>query len=292
MRTNTPFHLDNNDAYARWREEKLFGYPKRADELIVEIADPQRLSHAEKLALRTSIDKTNMAVFACPRPFADHASLQALAAQFGLQQLDNHLCTDEDGISNLSVSQSGHKKHYIPYTNHKINWHTDGYYNPLDRQVRGMGLYCVQQAAQGGGNRVLDHELAYLYLRDANPDFIQALSQADAMTIPANDVEGEILRQATVGPVFSTDDNGALHMRYTARKRNIIWKDDATTASAVAFLEDLFSRNEHPIFSLRLEAGQGLLCNNVLHYREAFEDDPEHGIQRLYFRARYYNRIQ
>ena len=65
-----------------------------------------------------------------------------------------------------------------------IKWHTDGYYNPPERQVRSFVLHCVHSAAQGGENRLLDHEIAYLMLRDENADFIRALSTADAMTIP------------------------------------------------------------------------------------------------------------
>ncbi|QFY89766.1 TauD/TfdA family dioxygenase [Magnetovirga frankeli] len=292
MHSQHPFDLTNESAYGRWRDDKLRQAPQRAEELIVEIQDPAQLTPAEQGQMRQAIQRANMVLFACQRPFTDHASLSALSAQFGLKRLDNHLCTDEDGISNLQVSDQGHKRHYIPYTNRKINWHTDGYYNPLDKQIHGLALYCAQQAAEGGGNKVLDHELAYIRLRDANPDFIRALSQPDAMGIPANDVEGEVLRQATFGPVFSVDaSSGTLHMRYTARKRNIIWPDDATTQAALTELDDLFSEDAPPIFSVRLEPGQGLLCNNLLHYRDAFTDDPQRGQTRLYFRARYYDRI-
>lgn len=293
MHQASPFDLDNPSLYRQWRAEKLRNYPQHTDELIVPVEDPHALSRAELDAIKQRLAKTNMVVFSCRTPFSDHASLHALTAQLRLHRLDNHLCTDEDGISDLQVSDQGHKKHYIPYTNRQINWHTDGYYNPLDKQIHGMALYCVQQAAEGGGNRVLDHEIAYIYLRDENPEFVRALSQADVMTIPANDVEGSVLRQETSGPVFSVDPaNGTLHMRYTARKRNIVWRDDPITQQAVAFLEALFSAQTPPIFCLRLGAGQGLLCNNVLHYRDSFSDDPARGIRRLYFRARYYDRIQ
>ena len=41
--------------------------------------------------------------------------------------------------------------------------------------------------------------------------------------------------------------------------------------------------------SFRLEAGMGIVCNNVLHERDAFSDSAEH--RRLVFRARYHDRI-
>jgi hypothetical protein len=41
-----------------------------------------------------------------------------------------------------------------------------------------------------------------------------------------------------------------------------------------------------------LRAGQGIICNNVLHKREAFADDAAAGQQRLLYRARYHERIR
>jgi hypothetical protein len=78
-------------------------------------------------------------------------------------------------------------------------------------------------------------------------------------------------------------------MRYTARTRSIAWKQDATTLAAVAALEKLLASDLPHIHGLRLEPGMGLLCNNVLHDRAAFEDDTT--APRLLFRARYHDRI-
>ena len=76
-------------------------------------------------------------------------------------------------------------------------------------------------------------------------------------------------------------------MRYSARKRNIEWKDDASVLAAVASLERMF---QQPDWILRggLTAGEGLLCNNVLHNRDAFIDDVN--APRLLYRLRYYER--
>ena len=38
-----------------------------------------------------------------------------------------------------------------------------------------MLLHCVRDAAEGGVNRFLDHDIAYILLRDAIPTFIAAL---------------------------------------------------------------------------------------------------------------------
>jgi hypothetical protein len=148
----------------------------------------------------------------------------------------------------------------------------------------------VQNAAEGGENQLLDHEMVYLQLRDENPAHIRALMAEDVMIIPpGKDGEGEE-RGASVGPVFSVQKDGSLHMRYTARKRNIEWKQDAATQAALTALERLLTDNPY-IIRATLMPGMGLLCNNVLHTRDGFRDSPEQP-PRLLYRARYFERIR
>jgi hypothetical protein len=78
-------------------------------------------------------------------------------------------------------------------------------------------------------------------------------------------------------------------MRYTARTRSIAWKQDEATRAAVAQLERLLDSDLPHVFHTRLKPGMGLLCNNVLHDRAAFTDDPAQ--PRLLFRARYLDRL-
>jgi len=54
-------------------------------------------------------------------------------------------------------------------------------------------------------------------------------------------------------------------------------------------LERLLDSDMPHIHRLRMENGTGLLCNNVLHDRSAFTDDPQQ--PRLLYRARYLDRI-
>ena len=153
-----------------------------------------------------------------------------------------------------------------------------------------MVLHCVRNASHGGENQLMDHEMAYLLLRDEDPQHIRALMQPDAMTIPERVDEKDGVRPAQSGPVFSLDAHGNLHMRYTARTRSIAWKQDAATKAAVAALENLLASDTQHIFKGRLEPGMGLLCNNVLHDRSAFNDNPTH-FPRMLYRARYLDRI-
>jgi alpha-ketoglutarate-dependent taurine dioxygenase len=127
-------------------------------------------------------------------------------------------------------------------------------------------------------------------MRDENPDYVRALMQPDAMTIPARVEEGGVARPDAVGPVFSVHpESGDLHMRYTARTRSIVWKQDDLTLAAVAFLEKLLASDLPFIYRGRLEPGMGLVSNNVLHDRAGFNDSPDK--KRLLYRARYYDRI-
>jgi alpha-ketoglutarate-dependent taurine dioxygenase len=218
--------------------------------------------------------------------------VEDLGRQFGLCRLDVNLYADDDGISALQVVGEKRQFEYIPYSNKAISWHTDGYYNTAERRVRGMVLHCVSPAAAGGENALLDHEMIYLQLRDLNPDYIAALMHPEVMTIPANVEGGVEIRPAQSGPVFSVDpEDGHLHMRYTARTRSIEWRQDALTQEAVHCLEALLAAESDYIFHYRLQAGQGIICNNVLHNRTAFTDDESTGQKRLFYRARYYDRV-
>ena len=284
-----PFDLDRPRDYALWRERKLAQHPTRLQDLIVEIQDPRHLSAAEADAILDRCRRSNMAIYAsrCGGE-ADKDIPRLLGAQLGLIRLDHNMGADEDAISSLTVQPDALHRGYIPYSNRPITWHTDGYYNSPHRQIYAMLLHCVQPAAVGGENHLLDHEIAYILTRDENPDYVRALMHPQAMSIPANVVDGKELRPDQSGPVFSVHPDGHLHMRYTDRTRSIRWRNHPLTAKAVAHLKDILHRKTIWHLSARLDAGWGLVSNNTLHTRTAFEDG-EH--PRLLYRARYYDRI-
>ncbi|MCP5279900.1 MAG: TauD/TfdA family dioxygenase [Thiobacillus sp.] len=301
---DSPFHPDNGEAYASWRAAKLAHYPTDPSDLVVHVADPARLSDSEYEALWRCIAKTNMVVYATPDGEKEDKSIPRLIAeQFGLSHLDANWLSDEDGISSLTPrddgtsevmerkpgTDPGKRGDYIPYTHHRIRWHTDGYYNPPERRIYAMGLHCVRQADAGGENDLYDHELAFIALRDANPDHIRALMAEDAMTIPARVDDMGVARGDETGPAMLVD-RGQLHLRYTARTKSIGWKQDTDTQAALAALEDLLGSKPFGAYTLRLEPGMGVLCNNVLHTRAGFSDRPEH--RRLLYRARYHDHLR
>jgi len=288
---NNPFDLNQPDAYRRWRDGKLANQPRQASNLIVDVADPRTLKEGERQALLQRCAVANMAIYRSQILIEDKSIARLLANQVGLQRLDGNWLADEDGISPIAVAAPvGDRPAFIPYTNRPIKWHTDGYYQPEDRLIRGMVLHCVRPARSGGETALMDHEMAYIALRDANPEWVAALMAPDAMTIPERLDDDGIARPEQSGPVFSVNAlSGELHMRYTARTRSIVWKDDDPTRQAVAFLEHLLGSDNAHIFRLQLAPGMGLVCNNVLHDRTGFDDDPSH--PRLLYRARYLDRV-
>ena len=289
----SPFLLNNDARYRRWRDWKLEGYPTSAEALVVEIADPSVPTRAEIEELQRIIRKTNMVIYSCTGGKSmDKEVFRALGEHFGLRHLDSNLLADEDAVTSLQVVPGKSTRGYIPYSNQRLQWHSDGYYNSPAHTIRAFTLHCVSPAADGGSNELLDHEIVYALLRDANPDYVRVLLTPDVMTIPANTEAGSETRAAQSGPVFSVDSvTGSLHMRYTARTRSIEWKQDTITGQAVAFLQELLAAGSPYLFSHRLAAGQGLLCNNVLHNRTGFTDDVDKGMRRLLYRARYFDRI-
>ena len=288
--TGAAFDLADEAAYLAWRAAKFARFPKALAELVVEVRDPRALSAGERQALLERCERANMAVYASPAGSdPDKEIPRRLGLQLGLRDLDPNYLADDDGISPLAVAESSTRGEFIPYTNRGIKWHTDGYYNPGERTVRAVLLHCVERAESGGENDLLDHEIAYILLRDLNPQHIRALMAGDAMTIPARIEGGRIERPAQAGPVFSVDAGGFLHMRYTARAVSIEWKNDAATMAALAALENILGAASPWVFRGRLEPGMGLVGNNVLHTRTPFTESPRH--QRLIYRARYYQRV-
>ena len=256
---------------------------------MVEIANPAALTSAEESALVGVLRKTNMVFYRVHGRPASKQDIRQLGLQLGLQRLDGNLCADEDNITSLRVVDDGRQRGYIPYTNKPLSWHTDGYYNSLEQQIRAIVMHCVTPAQRGGENALLDHEILYILLRDEDPALISALMHPQAMSIPPNVEGGEEIRGETIGAVFSVMPDGHLHMRYSARTRNIHWRDDAATVRGVTRINEILASNSPYLFRYKLQANEGVISNNVLHNRSGFDD--AHDSPRLLYRARYYDRV-
>jgi len=296
MNKSSQWDLSSNESYKIWREKKL----RQAQELhnapIIEIKDIANISESEKKAILDNCKKTNMAIYQSAKttsPNETRIALRNFAQSFNLEIAEKHRSAGESGIVAITPSNAKGQKGYMPYSNRPMNWHTDGYYNAANEQIRAMVLHCVIPSTDGGSSQFFDNEIAYIRLRDHNPDFIKALMHNEAMSIPQNIEENGDIRPISIGPVFSFDENSEnLIMRYTARTKSIIWRDDEITKQAVAFLQNLLETGDEFMQSLTLKAGQGVLCNNSLHNRTGFNDKSEDENKRMLFRVRFHNRIK
>ena len=296
LNTKSPFSLEkrHEDVYQQWRHKKLAGYPKQVEDIIVNIKNPFSLTNDEYQKIKSVISCANMVIYSIKYTydFADKNIVLKLCQDLGLNRFDNNLCADEDSITSLRVIEGGRQQGYIPYSNKKLSWHTDGYYNLPEEQIGGVILHCVSNAFEGGENALLDHEMLYIHLRDQDPAYIKALMDNNVMTIPPNIENGVEIRGSQTGPVFSLDQkSGSLHMRYSARKRNIIWHQDEVTQAAIKAINEFLESDSSWIFRYQLQPGQGLISNNVLHNRTEFENNADLKKERLVYRGRYFDRV-
>jgi len=279
--------------FQRWKSQKFEKTNTNADDLLVEIKDPLNLTSNEEKQLRQVVSQNNFVIYQY-QPGKDYSvsGYQHLCNRLGLTNTISNLAANDDDVSLIQVSGKIHDKEYVPYTNQALKWHTDGYYNEPDQLVQSFVLHCIHAAHQGGANSFMDHEIAYLLLHERNPDWVEALSASDVMTIPANTQGRKILRAAFQGPVFDTSITDArVYMRFTERKRNILWKQQDDVLQAIVALGEILNQPNPWKIDITLEPGQGVICNNVLHRREAFQDDNNSGNRRCFHRIRYQDRV-
>ncbi len=289
----SPFGAANDDSYQTWRQWKLDQYSIVKHKLCVSIKNPHTLTLMERSALLCRLRAVNMVIYQCDAASEfSKSDLRSLATQLGLNRLDGHLQADADRIATIQASDEPTRQRYIPYTTKAINWHTDGYYNTSERTIRAFMLHCVRPATKGGENTLLDPDLVYIHLRDHYPNALWRLFDPTVMSIPPNHENGQLIRERQSGPVFSIDPvSGSLHMRYTARQTYIAWSTANEAEAALGALRKAIDICELYAITHKLQSNQGIICNNVLHSRTAFEDDDTGASNRLLYRARFYDRV-
>lgn len=279
------FDLSSNEDYLKWRDEKLAAYPKNVGELVVELGDMNALTPAEKARILKTVERANMCVFTAGSAELEMNSLLALGKQLGVNHTDKsvrHAQSDE-------LTDSGILNRAIPFSTRHCNWHTDATYYGSDNTIQALFLLCKRPAVEGGSNKVLDHEMLYIQLRDTDPDALEVLMNKDCFNY-RNPATGEIdLHRG--GKVFWTNAGGHLCHRFSFRKKDMAWSGDPDVAAAGHVLESLISEELAHAIEGRLESGMGLISNNVLHTRERLVDSDDAAKKRLLFRARFYDRV-
>jgi len=291
---NSPFLLDNESEYQKWKKVKLESYSLYDPLSVIKVTCDTELSPHTLREFAIQLQTFNFAFFEIESTGCGFSTSDLLkfGRQLGLHRIDANLGADSDGVTLVSVVDSNDKRsRYIPYTSRALNWHTDGYYNPVSSRIDAFLLYCVNQASRGGDNSLLDHEMIYMQIRDTDPELTAALMDPGIMVVPANVSNKRVVRQAESGPVFIVDsETGHLNMRYSARPQNIGWKSRELSIRAVNLVRELLMDNQY-IAKQKLKSWQGIVCNNVLHGRRAFADGLPGEPSRLYYRARYYDAV-
>lgn len=300
---NSKVFLPGNDAvYQKWREAKLAKAVLGVDVCPVKLRDLSQPGKSAIIEIASRCANSNMAIYElenagmCSSENEQkelRTGLKNFCALLGLNDAENNRSQGDDGVVAIKIDNKGVGAGYIPYTNKALSWHTDGYYNASDERIHAMVLHCARDASEGGVNELFDPEIAYIRLRDENPDYIIALMHDQVMRIPENTDTRSAYRAPSVGPVFFLDDvTGALNMRYSARSRNILWRDDRATNGAREMLGEVLA-GDPLIVRHKFKPGQGIISNNVLHNRTRFKDADEHNklAGRLLFRIRYKQRV-
>jgi len=295
-------HADGD--YLQWRRWKLDSYRHGTEDCLIPVRRSGVFSKSDLTALHDVL-RTNNFVFydwseTVPEPGDQETTLYQLCRSLRLtvqvpdfenhDEILNHSSSDLQArlITDLENGRSTNK--YIPYTSRSLNWHTDGYYHRSADAVRSFVMHCLHPAQSGGENSFLCPEIAYIWLRDENPEWISLLSRC-CFEIPANE-SGQVTQRATFhGAIFEGDYQDALLMRYTQRQRHIKWDDDQALDDARTFLADKLNNDRRYVVRIKLDSGQGVICNNVLHRRDAYQDgETPRTLLRLRFNMRASNK--
>jgi len=105
-----------------------------------------------------------------------------------------------------------------------------------------------------------------------------------------NPKTGEI-SETLGGRVFWTNADGQLCHRFSFRKLDMAWSEESEVLAAREVLEALILNESEYVIEGRLEAGMGLISNNVMHTREKLVDSEDASKKRLLFRTRFYDRV-
>ena len=270
-----PLHLNGQSpAWQKWRDSRLYQQSQPDPGYYTIEPGNAGLAETDICGLGADLRQRGYALFKIDDRIDQRQSLSGLLAQLGLRANDEGVIRADDGLSLLRDHGDGPRARFVPYSNRLLNWHTDGYYNAADQTLRCFVLHCLQPAASGGELMLLDPELLLIELYREAAESVSLLSHPECICLPANTDQHGHSRPDRYAAVFSAHADGTLAMRYTTRSRNIRFRN-RETEQAMQQLRDIIDRCEKWHVKLRLEAGQGILCRNLLHCRSSFTDPPD-----------------
>ena len=275
---------NTTENYKRWKEKKLESFTKNLDDLTVQINSPNAISKHEKFRVINLLTNHNIVFFHIDKIVnTDKLSIKNFADQIGLGNYELDSQSDNDGLTEIKDIQDKDKlSEYVPYTNKELNWHTDGYYTDQNNSVLAWMLFCKVAAENGGTNKYLDHEIAYILFNDKS-DKLKDLMKHDVCCIPTNILTN---RKEVYNPVFMFRDE-KLQMKFTMREKNIIW--NKKSVQAINILKSIIMESSDYHIIKKLEPGTGVVTNNVIHMRTAFTNSKNKN--RLLYRLRSKKRV-
>jgi hypothetical protein len=105
----------------------------------------------------------------------------------------------------------------------------------------------------------------------------------DTCCIPENLITR---RKEVFNPVYMFD-NEKLHMKFSMRKKNIIWND--ASLKAINILKSIIEDSSEYHITKKFSEGEGVITNNVIHKRSAFTNSENKN--RLLYRLRSKRRV-
>jgi len=284
----SPFILENETEYKNWRQTKLELYPLNISKFSIPL-DINNFQKKDLDLIKFNMNKYNFALYNFKSELTNN-ELENFCTMLNLNNSISNLFSDSKNISDIKDHKDTNNNQigeYIPYTNKPLNWHTDGYYYPLNNSVKSFLLHCVNPAHRGGENLLLDHEILYILIRDHNPSYIKILMENNIMGIPRNKNNAESTN--INGPVFFIDDEYSLNMRFTSRQQNIVWKKSDIIDKIKKFIFNFVESDTKYITKILLKKNQGYIANNILHKREKFFDNKN---KRLLKRIRFSKKLK
>ena len=270
--------------YKRWKDNKLATFTKNLDELTVQITSPNAISKPEKSMVISLLENHNIVFFHIDRvKQINKSTIKNFASQIGLSNYELDSQSDEDGLTEIKDIKTTEKlSEYVPYTTKELNWHTDGYYTDQKNSVLSWLLFCKTSAESGGINKYLDHEIAYILFNNKSKRLMDLMLD-DTCCIPENSITN---RKEVFNPVFMFK-NKRLHMKFSMRKKNIIWNKNSL--QAINVLKSVIKDSSEYHITKKLDTGMGVITNNVIHMRTAFTNSRNKN--RLLYRLRSKKRV-
>lgn len=270
-----------SNEFKQWALEKEDNIPLNINDLIVKIHDINHATLAEISNIKDIIKRFNCCIYQSRVGLNAQADLMNFAQSIGMETYDTNNIHNSP-ISLIMSLETKNTLNYIPYTNKKLNWHTDGYYD--EKPIFSWLLHCEEPAYSGGENYLLDHELA---IREyiIKYDNLESLSSLDAFTIPGN---MHANRAETKG--YICDNNNEykkFHMKFSMREKNMKLNEQSKTA--IMRMKKIIKEDcKKYCLTYKLSKNEGIVSNNILHGRNSFEDGK--AMRKLY-RIRSYERI-